>query len=318
MLPFTALPPVKASTFANSLRSRLRRAVQPIERTKANILHNLPRLMTARTPPSARVPPSKAMSNDRRLVPGFFSHLISSTGAGCASTLFGHPLDVLKTHQQTAARTVTSRGLFQQHGPSVFFRGIGPPLCSAVAMNAVTLWSFDAILQSLPLPEHPVSSLASGLVAGCLTACISTPADAIKIRAQLRGISSAAALRTLRPSTIFRGHSMNLCREGIFTMIYLGLYDIIRPKDYVVAPLHVIAAASSCTGALAWIASYPFDAVKTVMQSKGKHTLRSAVSILFQRGGVASFYVGCGSSTLRAVLVTSSRLVVYEQIRSWL
>ena len=110
---------------------------------------------------------------------------------------------------------------------------------------------------------------------------------------------------------------MNLGREGVFTMIYLGIYNIIRPQEED-SPMYVVAATSSFTGALAWIASYPFDTIKTLMQSNSKYTLRGAVNTIYQRNGITNFFVGCGSSTLRAILVTSSRLVAYEQARSCL
>ena len=81
-----------------------------------------------------------------------------------------------------------------------------------------------------------------------------------------------------------------------------------------------VALASASTGALAWVASYPFDVVKSVQQAKpmGKDggsagtTIMAAFREVYRRGGLGSLYRGVSASTFRAMLVTCSRLVAYE------
>jgi solute carrier family 25 carnitine/acylcarnitine transporter 20/29 len=126
-----------------------------------------------------------------------------------------------------------------------------------------------------------------------------------------------AEITRTNPMTIFRGHVAHLGREGLFTMVYLGLYDRLRGHygsgDN--AELLHVAAMSSLTGGLASVASYPFDTIKTVMQgSRDPVSLRAAVRELWKRGGWKAFYKGCGASTGRAILVTSTRMIVYELI----
>lgn len=245
--------------------------------------------------------------------------ILGATCAGFVTTVVGHPLDTIKVHLQTnlVAQT-TTRGstwrtaqvLFAQNA---LFRGIAPPLFNAIVMNTVMFSAFRSIKDVCGND----ASMTAGLVSGFATACISTPTDYVKIQAQLRGVNSLQFTRQVlrrHPMSFFRGHTVNLGREGVFTMVYLGLYDQMEPKGFV-----QVAATSSLTGALAWVASYPFDTVKSVVQGSRRQSgiLEAFVSI-HNRGGAWAFYRGCLSSTGRAMLVTSLRMITYEVVIEWL
>lgn len=253
-----------------------------------------------------------------------FQEIVGATGAGCASTLVGHPLDTIKVHLQSNHRLTgtfqAAQHLLKQESPLVFFRGIAPPLVNAVLMNTVMFSVFYEVKQLLPQQDDNsyVGALTAGLISGVATACLSTPTDYIKIQSQLRDVDSLEVCKSILQqrnplSILFRGHIPNLAREGVFTMVYLGLYDVWRPTHNAnTSSLLEVAATSSLTGGLAWIASYPFDTIKTVIQgSSHKVTIQQAVRKLWKTGG---FYKGCGASTGRAVLVTSIRMIVYEWI----
>mgnify|MGYP005862296491 CR=1 FL=1 len=241
-----------------------------------------------------------------------YHEIAGSTSAGIITTFVGHPLDTIKVHLQTQpiARNDgtwrTARTLWAQNA---LFRGIVPPLVNAVVMNTVMFAAFRSV------KDVCGDSLTAGLLAGFASACISTPTDYIKIQAQINGKSSWELVQktlTSHPRTSFRGHTANLAREGVFTMVYLGLYDKVQPKGFV-----QVALTSSLTGAFAWISSYPFDTIKSVMQAKPMSTLE-ALKTIHERGGIASFYRGCVPSTGRAMLVTSLRMITYEAVLSWL
>ena len=88
-------------------------------------------------------------------------------------------------------------------------------------------------------------------------------------------------------------------------------------------PLQLVAAASSTTGALAWVSSFPFDSVKSVQQAQPAGRVprcspTAAAAQLWRQGGAAAFYRGVSASTFRAVLVTGSRLWTFEAARGWL
>ena len=68
------------------------------------------------------------------------------------------------------------------------FGGTGPPMANQIVMNSVMFTVFngvkDAANESTQLNEN-AAPLVAGLVSGFATACISTPADWFKIKAQL-------------------------------------------------------------------------------------------------------------------------------------
>ena len=285
-----------------------------------------------------------------------YETIICSTAAGVSSTLLGHPLDTLKVHIQTnpaftaktnekSAQTRyptvrAARHLLRSNhcSPLVFFRGIGPPTANAAIMNILTFAVFNRVKEGFGGNGYR-ASLAAGIISGLASAFVSTPTDYVKIQAQLRGMSSEAIVREIMAlrnptSILFRGHVANLGREGVFTCVYLGIYDgVMNTTDDATAStggagtLAKIAAISSLTGGCAWIVSFPFDTVKSVMQaqvpSKAGVSISETIRSLYYNKGLgastgklsgsfAAFYRGCAASTGRAVLVTSSRMMTYE------
>jgi solute carrier family 25 (mitochondrial carnitine/acylcarnitine transporter), member 20/29 len=230
------------------------------------------------------------------------SEVSAAIWAGVITTAIGHPLDTIKVHLQTnpllTSTTDAAKSLIRERA---LYRGIVPPLANAIAMNTVMFSVFSSVKDGIG--ENTLqSAVLAGMVSGCATACISTPTDFVKIQAQLKGLRSWDILTSTSVVHLFRGHLANVGRESVFTMVYLGFYDQLSPQGF-----WQIAAASSLTGGLAWIISYPFDTIKTVIQSSSILTYQQALRKI---GG--SYYRGCLASTGRAVLVTSLRMIVYE------
>lgn len=251
--------------------------------------------------------------------------VLASTFAGISSTLIGHPLDTVKTHLQTNAssRNSLSALAVAKRLRWGLFNGMGPPLVNSIVMNTVMFSIFDLSIQKSS------NAFVAGLLSGFATAMVSTPTDRIKIHAQLKGKSSWEVVRQHLTTNggksvqlfpvllrLYQGHVANLTREGIFTMVYLGLYHYILPRrddgmdvNSRNPGLLRVALISSLTGALAWIVSYPFDTIKTLRQSE--HTRNDIYGIL-KAQGPKPFYKGCLASTGRAMMVTSSRMIAYE------
>lgn len=281
------------------------------------------------------------------------SHCIAgSITAGCFSTFLGHPLDTIKVHQQTNSQlsriSIFDTSLVLAKGNiSRLFRGIGPPMTSQIIMNTVMFSVYnrvkDATTQSTIFDANS-SAFVAGLFSGFATACISTPSDWLKIQSQIslsnksyKQSSRYDMLSLLRhhlirdgkvdvsflAGTLYSGHIANLMREGVFTMVYLGMYDRIscavkasRGNDQPLG-METVVVIGSFTGACAWICNYPFDTIKTVIQAKTtkyeRITIKYTIQLIYCSGGWKAFWRGAGSSTLRAMLVTSSRMLAYEK-----
>jgi solute carrier family 25 carnitine/acylcarnitine transporter 20/29 len=257
--------------------------------------------------------------------------VLASAAAGCASTALGHPLDCVKVQLQTGKPGMSTwkcaSNMLLKDGLSAFTRGIGAPLANAILMNSVMFVAFAEARKRLP--DDAAGSLLAGALSGVVQATLSTPVDWAKIQAQVHGgKSSELIVRAAQrfPGVLYTGHVMNLCREGIFTAIYLGLYSHIRRTVEAASgpqggsDLALVALTSATTGAIAWVSCFPFDTVKSKQQSlpptapPAKRSIRACASALISEGGVAALYRGVGTSTFRAILVTCSRLVAYEGV----
>jgi solute carrier family 25 carnitine/acylcarnitine transporter 20/29 len=281
--------------------------------------------------------------------------VVGSTVAGISSTVLGHPLDTIKTHLQTNPKLHNnSFNAFKKIQLKGIFRGITPPLVNAITMNAVMFTVFDTVQT-----RTNNNSFISGIISGFATAIISTPTDYLKIQMQLSSLSLSSTLSSvllhnnnnkknkIRGVTsiigkLYRGFTVNLAREGIFTMVYLGIYHWILEKEEIYYcnnnnnnnnsnnfnHIVFVTGTSAFTGALAWIITYPFDVIKTIIQSgsisnvngninrniSNFNFLRQQIQTMYTNHGLKMFYRGCIPSTGRAMLVTSSRMLAYDQI----
>jgi solute carrier family 25 carnitine/acylcarnitine transporter 20/29 len=281
--------------------------------------------------------------------------VVGSTVAGISSTVLGHPLDTIKTHLQTNPKLHNnSFNAFKKIQLKGIFRGITPPLVNAITMNAVMFTVFDTVQT-----RTNNNSFISGIISGFATAIISTPTDYLKIQMQLSSLSLSSTLSSvllhnnnnkknkIRGVTsiigkLYCGFTVNLAREGIFTMVYLGIYHWILEKEEIYYcnnsnnnnnsnnfnHIVFVTGTSAFTGALAWIITYPFDVIKTIIQSgsisnvngninrniSNFNFLRQQIQTMYTNHGLKIFYRGCIPSTGRAMLVTSSRMLAYDQI----
>jgi len=262
------------------------------------------------------------------------AQILGSIVAGISSTVLGHPLDTIKTHLQTNLHLHSSMEVLQKLRLDVF-RGMAPPLVNAIIMNSVMFSVFDAVEARVNNP------FIAGILSGFATAIISTPTDYVKIHMQLssskQNRSTASILFqnnrvdfTLLQK-LYRGFTLNLAREGIFTMVYLGIYHWVMANNRSSEQsgdgsekfnhLMFVAGTSALTGAMAWVVSYPFDVAKTMVQSGSSfqqvRTMLDGHSDGRHGGGLNIFYRGCLPSTGRAMLVTSSRMIAYDQVNRY-
>mmetsp|Transcript_7464 Transcript_7464/g.18302 ORF Transcript_7464/g.18302 Transcript_7464/m.18302 type:complete len:267 (-) Transcript_7464:2505-3305(-) len=254
------------------------------------------------------------------------AQILGSVVAGISSTVLGHPLDTVKTHLQTNPQFHNSFQVVKTLRHEVF-RGMAPPLVNAIIMNSVMFSVFDTVEARVNNP------FIAGIISGFATAIISTPTDYIKIQMQLsskkhnRTMASIVFPKSRIDFTalhkLYRGFTLNLGREGIFTMVYLGIFHWAMVNNGMREQsstgngnfnrLIFVAGTSALTGAMAWVVSYPFDVAKTMVQSgRSFEQVRSMLSD--EGGGWKMFYRGCLPSTGRAILVTSSRMIAYDQV----
>lgn len=127
------------------------------------------------------------------------------------------------------------------------------------------------------------------------------------------------------PLGLYRGTSVTLLREAqaygfwFLTFEYLMNSDakrnnIIR-KD---VPTWKVALYGGLAGEMLWLSSYPFDIIKSRMQTdkfgpeQRYKSMRDAFAQTFKQDGVMGFWRGLGPTLLRAMPVSAGTFVVVE------
>lgn len=92
------------------------------------------------------------------------------------------------------------------------------------------------------------------------------------------------------------------------------------PRDTIPTPL--IALYGGLAGEVLWLSSYPFDVVKSKMQSDGfvgkerrYASMRDCVGQVWRQEGVLGFWKGLGPTLVRALPVSAGTFAVVEWVR---
>eukprot|EP00899_Mesostigma_viride_P019487 jgi/Mesvir1/2753/Mv14370-RA.1 len=136
-------------------------------------------------------------------------------------------------------------------------------------------------------------------------------------------------------SALYKGVSATLLRQGIYSSVRFGVYDIIKksiaPVDHggkaSPLPLYLKVLAGMASGAVGAAVGNPADLAMVRMQADGRlpvmerrnyrncfHAIRQIVS----SEGVATLWRGCGPTVNRAMIVTASQLATYDQAKELL
>ncbi len=178
---------------------------------------------------------------------------------------------------------------------------------------------------------------AAGAFAGVANSVISGPIEHVRIRLQtqphgvarlyngpwdcVRKLSSqGGVLRGL-----YRGEAVTVVREaqayGVWFLAFEWLMnaDAARNKiDRKEVPSYKVAFYGGLAGEALWLASYPFDVVKSKMQTDGfgtaqrYKTMRDCFAQTWRAEGARGFWKGIGPTLLRAMPVSAGTFAVVE------
>ena len=181
---------------------------------------------------------------------------------------------------------------------------------------------------------------AAGAFAGVTNSVISGPIEHVRIRLQTQPHGTArlysGPLDCVRKigahegvaRGLYRGEAVTVLREAqaygvwFLTFEYLMNADARRnriKREEIATPK--IALYGGLAGEALWIASYPFDVVKSKMQSDGfgaeqrYKTMRDCFAQTWRNEGMMGFWKGIGPTLLRAMPVSAGTFAVYVYIR---
>ncbi|KAL8726907.1 MAG: hypothetical protein Q9166_006396 [cf. Caloplaca sp. 2 TL-2023] len=177
----------------------------------------------------------------------------------------------------------------------------------------------------------------SGAFAGLANSYLSGPIEHVRIRLQTQPHGEGRlyngpvdCVRKLVKQgggvgVVYRGQVVTLAREAqaygvwFLTFEYLMRLHSERtstPRSSIPAPL--IALYGGIAGEALWLSSYPFDVVKSKMQSDGFGsqirylTMRDAFRQTWREEGVRGFWKGIGPTCVRALPVSAGTFIVVE------
>lgn len=197
---------------------------------------------------------------------------------GGTTVFVGYPLDTMKTciqNKQKISYSITN-----------LYKGISYPLAFSVLFNS-TLFSLHNYFQK-KVHNHYVS----GFIAGTISAPILNTIELYKVNKQL--------MKQVNYTKPLLGCLGTISRESTASSFYFGTYFSLK-EDY-----HP-AIAGGCAGAMSWLVSYPFDTVKTRVQSGMCKTYSEA---FLQKNLWKGFSVCLG----RAIIVNSAGFYIYDRL----
>ena len=274
-----------------------------------------------------------------------FGTALAGANAGVVGTLFGYPLDFVKTRMQTGEGNSmfrVFRDVVKQEGVRALYVGVANPLAALTLLNTLNFSQYSKFRQFYEVSDSKIAKggfewkiILAGASVGPLSSLISTPFELVKTQMVLnskllerKSISSVMVARNIirqyGPDALYSGHLVNTAREMVFIASYFTMYEHSKKSITAIAAsmgLHssvAIPLAGGLSGAASWFLSFPLDCIKSNIQgsdlsrrAKRPYAMTLASNLITERG-IRGLYRGASPSIARAFLVSSSRFTVYE------
>ncbi|KAG6056925.1 hypothetical protein E4U17_001847 [Claviceps sp. LM77 group G4] len=261
----------------------------------------------------------------------------------------------LQTTTQYTGALQAATSIYKTEGPLAFYKGTLTPLlgigaCVSIqfgAFHAARRWFEDrnasaagpvaSILPSNGSDLSHTQYFAAGAFAGVANAALSTPIEHIRIRLQSQPHGDARlyngpldCVRKLSAHEgllrgLYRGSVVTLYREASAYGAWFATFEYLMNADAArnriqrkEVPAWKIAFYGGLSGEVLWLASYPFDVIKSKMQTDGLGALqkypsmRSCVAATWRAGGVGGFWKGILPTLFRAMPVSAGTFAVVE------
>lgn len=276
--------------------------------------------------------------------------LFAGAVGGVAQVLLGQPFDIVKVRLQTTSQYTgpldAATSIYRNESAAAFYKGTLTPLIGIGACVSVQFGGFHYARRAFEQRNQDAGKDAqlsygqyyvSGAFAGIANTVLSSPIEHIRIRLQTQPHGAGRlyfgpidCVRKLSAhqgvlAGVYRGTAVTFMREaqayGVWftTFEYLMNLDAARNniKREDISTLKV-AAYGGLAGEMLWISSYPFDVIKSKMQSDGfgkdmKYTsMRDCFAKTHRLEGLGGFWRGLGPTLLRAMPVSAGTFVTVE------
>ncbi|KAF4126037.1 solute carrier family 25 (mitochondrial carnitine/acylcarnitine transporter), member 20/29 [Geosmithia morbida] len=278
--------------------------------------------------------------------------LFSGAVGGVAQVLVGQPFDIVKVRLQTTTQYSSAleaaTSIYRKEGPTAFYKGTLTPLIGIGACVSVQFGAFHQArrwLEARNLASSPGGSgslsywqyAQAGAFAGVANSFLSGPIEHIRIRLQSQphgaGRLYDGPLDCVRKlgahdgvlSGVYRGQVVTMWREAFAYGAWFTSFEWMMNQDArrngvdrADLPAWKVALWGGLAGEALWLASYPFDVVKSKMQTDGYgaaqkyKSMRHCVAATYAAGGLGGFFKGIGPTLLRAMPVSACTFATVE------
>ncbi|KAK4242930.1 carrier protein YMC1, mitochondrial [Achaetomium macrosporum] len=276
--------------------------------------------------------------------------LFSGAAGGIAQVLIGQPFDIVKVRLQTSTAYPSAfsaaTSIWRHEGPLAFYKGTLTPLLGIGACVSIQFGAFHSARRWLEQRKEPAGKggleygeyYAAGAFAGVANTVLSCPIEHVRIRLQTQPHGAAARLyngpwdcvRKLSAQGglgggLYRGTAITLLREaqayGVWFLAFEWLMNADAARNKIERkeiPSYKVAFYGGLAGEALWLGSYPFDVVKSKMQTDGfgeqqrYKTMRDCFRQTWRAEGMRGFWKGIGPTLLRAMPVSAGTFAVVE------
>ncbi|KAK1231223.1 hypothetical protein PQX77_005668, partial [Marasmius sp. AFHP31] len=244
----------------------------------------------------------------------------------------------------------TARSIIQSNGLLGLWRGTSPSLIRnvpGVALYMTGLTQLRTFMASSPyfrthltnsnsgsgsgsvLPKLSTQgNLLSGAVARVAVGFMMNPFSVLKARFEsniyaYETVSGAfVSIVRLGPSELLKGFTATSLRDAPYAGLFVAFYEGFKRQAAIVVPpnskgestvIHSVSAAGA--GALATMATHPFDVIKTKLQVRNEDRYRGflrTVNTIWKHQGLAGYFEGASLRLSRKVLSSAIGWAVYE------
>ena len=260
--------------------------------------------------------------------------------------LLGQPFDIVKVRLQTTTQYSSAINaattIYKNEGALAFYKGTLTPLIGIGACVSVQFGAFNAAKRwfqdrnkgaDLSYPQYG----AAGAFAGISNSVLSGPIEHIRIRLQSQPHGAGRlyngpgdCIRKLGAhngvlSGIYRGQCVTIWREAFAYGSWFTAFEWMMNSDAARnnvdrkdIPAWKIAVYGGIAGEVLWLSSYPFDVIKSKMQTDGYganqkySTMRDCFAKTWRAEGAGGFVKGIGPTLARAMPVSAGTFIVVE------
>ncbi|KAI8808868.1 mitochondrial carrier domain-containing protein [Cladochytrium replicatum] len=276
---------------------------------------------------------------------------VAGVFGGCAGVLAGHPLDTIKVRLQDANLGAIYRNplntfirIAKEEGPQGFYKGMASPIVGVAVINSLLFgvygWALRHIEKSPRGTDPSLRSIyLAGSVSGFVNSFVACPMELVKIRLQNQVANSGYPLYRGPVDCIrqiyqragiggfYRAMHCTMWRETPSYGAYFASYELLCRKLVPAGtptnvPTPALLVAGGLAGVVAWLVTYPFDVVKTRLQSVQQdfnpqyRGMADCFVKTYGREGIRVFFSGMSATAIRAFPTNAATFYTVVWVRN--